>query len=122
MDAAGWLRFLLFGWGSTFTAYVVLQTLALVTLKRPFLYSSLVPLPFMIAILALSLTDLRNGGNLWPLWLILVSPIAVVYLLSIEAFGLRRQAHSNRGPLTFFVWAVALGACLPYLFMFVGAG
>jgi FtsH-binding integral membrane protein len=122
MDAAGWIRFLLFGWGSTFSAYVLLQTLALGSLRRPFLYASLLPLPFMVAILAVSLTNLRDGGNLWPLWLIFVSPIAVVYLLSIEVAGLRRQPHPDRGTLTFVAWAIALGACLPYVFMFVGAG
>jgi hypothetical protein len=122
MAAADWIRFFLFGWGSTFTAYVVLQTLALCTLARPLWYAGLVPLPFMLAILVVSLLAFKDNSNLWPLWLILVSPVAIVYLLGIEASGLRRQAHPNRRPINRFAWAVALIACVPYMLMFMVAG
>src|SRR5947209_7647238 len=82
MDSSSWVRFFCFGWGSGFSAYVVLQFITTLTLKRLPRYLSLVPVPFMIWVVFVTAHAWQQQSNMWPITLIFASPIAVLYLLA----------------------------------------
>lgn len=62
-------------------AYPVLQVTALSSLKGGWRYAAAVPLLAMIPLVAFTLIAFQQQSNLWPLPLILASPVASLYLL-----------------------------------------
>jgi hypothetical protein len=70
-------------------AYPVLQIMALRRLKGGWWYAAAAPLLAMLPILAFTLFALLQKSNLWPLLLILASPVASLYLL--VTIGLYRR-------------------------------
>jgi len=62
-------------------AYPVLQVMALRNLKGGWRYAAAVPLLAMIPLVAFTLVAFQQQSNLWPLPLILASPVASLYLL-----------------------------------------
>ena len=61
-------------------AYFVFQIRALIKLRGGRRLFAAVPLLFMIPILVISVEDLLKGSNLWPIFLIVASPVACVWL------------------------------------------
>jgi hypothetical protein len=116
-----WAGFFVTGWGSAFSAYVVLQALTLVVLKRPLWYAAAVPVPLMLWVAIATVQAWQQHSNLWPLPMIFTSPVAVLYLLLLGTIGLVHQAHSQRRGLVSLMFAVVIGATLPYV-MFAFAG
>jgi len=117
-----WTRFFFAGWGSSFSAYVALQALTLVALRRPAWYLALVPIPFMLWVALLTGQAWGQQSNLWPLLMIFTSPVAVLYLLLLGTVGLISQAHPRRRSLVSLMFIVIVGASLPYVYMFAIAG
>jgi hypothetical protein len=63
-------------------AYPVLQIIALRTLTGGWRYAAAVPLLAMAPIVAFTAFAFNQQSNLWPLLLILASPVALLYLLA----------------------------------------
>lgn len=89
------MSFFLFGWGSTFAAYVVLQVLTVATLKGAVRYAALLPLPFMIGV-----------------------AVALLYLLFVGLGGLSYQRHPLRGGLIAPMLVFTFIGCYPLFRMF----
>jgi len=62
-------------------AYPILQIVAFLRLRGGRRLVSALPLLFMLPGYALCLRALSAGSNLWPVWLVLLSPLAVVFVL-----------------------------------------
>ncbi len=75
--------------------YPLLQVLALVKLRGPLRLLSALPLAFMLPVYAFCLYALSQGSNLWPLYAVFASPVALVITGVVFFIGLRR---SRRGP------------------------
>ena len=78
-DLVGWLTFLL-TYGLPFTLYIAAQLFALVRLRGRSRTWSALPIPFMIWIVWVTVDAFHQHLNLWPLPLILLSPVALLYL------------------------------------------
>jgi hypothetical protein len=83
MHWSEWARFLFTGWGVPFTVYLVLQVTSALVLSGRLRIISLVPIPFMLAMSIVSVLALQSQSNMWPIWLILLSPIAVIFLSAV---------------------------------------
>jgi hypothetical protein len=108
-DVASWSVFFLGGWGTVFSAYVVIQVLALFTLRQRFLKAALIPLAVMLVVGLITIIAYRGQSNLWPILLVLTSPIALLAVTIIEVMGLRARAHPHREMLT----AITVGIAVP---------
>jgi hypothetical protein len=93
-----WISFLFTGWGVGFTAYVVLQgvTLAFVTGYHGKLVW--IPIPFMALVLVLTISAYFQESNLWPVALIICSPLAVLYLALVSLFAGIARAKASQSP------------------------
>ena len=60
--------------------YVVAQVWSLKRLEVGWRTAAWVPLVVMGAALVVSLFALSRGSNLWPIWLILLAPLALIWL------------------------------------------
>lgn len=77
-------NFFLAGWGLGFTAYVVLQSLALVALTRNRRRRiALLPGPVMLGVFLWTMYAYQTGSNLWPIVMIFASPVAAIAVLTI---------------------------------------
>jgi hypothetical protein len=108
-DVASWGAFFLGGWGTVFSAYVLIQALALCTLRAAHLRAALFPLGVMLVVGLLTVVAYRGQSNLWPILLVLTSPIALLAVAIIEVVGLRARAHPHREMLT----AITVGIAVP---------
>jgi hypothetical protein len=108
-DVTSWGVFFLGGWGTVFSAYVVIQALAVFTLRPPFLQASLIPLGVMLVVGLITIIAYRGQSILWPVLLVLASPFALLAVAAIEIIGLRRRAHPHREMLT----AITVGIVVP---------
>jgi len=122
MNLGNWPSFFVIGWGTTFTAYVILQVITLVTLRRPYVYAAAVPLPFMSWVAFATLDAFLHGSNIWPMLMILTSPCAILFLLVVTAIGLKMQGHLRRGWIVSAMLAIAVAASGPYVYMSIAAG
>jgi hypothetical protein len=68
-------------------AYPALQIIALKRLKGGWWYAAAAPLLAMVPIAAFTVFAFMQQSNLWPLLLILASPIASLYLLVTIGLG-----------------------------------
>jgi hypothetical protein len=108
-DVTDWSAFFLGGWGTVFSAYVVIQALALFTLRQRFLKAALIPLGIMVVVGLITIIAYRGQSTLWPILLVLTSPIALLAIAIIEVLGLRARAHPHREMLT----AITVGIVVP---------
>ena len=108
-DVTSWGAFFLGGWGTAFSAYVVIQMLALFTLRQRFLRASLIPLGVMLVVVLITILAYRAQSNLWPILLVLTSPLALLAVAVIEIIGLRARSHPHREMLT----AITVGITVP---------
>jgi len=63
--------------------YLAVQIWALIRLRGGWRKATLVPLVVMAGALVVSLLALSHGSNLWPIWLILLAPCALLWLILI---------------------------------------
>jgi hypothetical protein len=61
--------------------YIALQVIAWARWKRGWRWAALAPLVGMAGAFVVSLFALFAGSNLWPIWIILLSPLACAWLL-----------------------------------------
>ena len=87
--------FALGGWGFFFIAYAMAQ------LAVPFLVRgrtrkwSLLPVPVMLFVLVVTVRAYDMHSNLWPIWLILISPLALLYLVGLGVVAKLRKAPGS---------------------------
>ena len=77
-----------------FGTYLAVQLLALVYLGRKALLWVLAPVPVMTFILIGAVHAYQANSNLWPIWLIFISPLAVLYLLCVVVVTLWRSRRA----------------------------
>jgi hypothetical protein len=71
---------------SIFPGYLVAQVVALLKLRGGWRWAGAGPLLFMVPCVLFSLFALAQGSNLWPIWLIFLAPVGLVYLAALFAF------------------------------------
>jgi hypothetical protein len=122
MDAiSGLTGFFIGGWGSSFAAYVAVQAIALATLKRSFRFWAMLPIPFMLVLAFITFSAYSHDSNMWPLLMIFLSPIALLYVVGLELVGLGVQAHPSGTTLAVVTVGILAAACLPYVYIFLVA-
>jgi hypothetical protein len=72
-------------------AYVVLQVVVIIRSSGLSRLLGALPLLLMVPIVVLTLVGLAQRSNLWPLLLLLASPLALLYVLAFAAFGLPKR-------------------------------
>lgn len=76
--------FFLSGWGLGFTAYVVVQVLALLALRTTRRRRiALFPAPVMLGVLLWTLYAYQVESNLWPIVMIVASPMAAIAVIAL---------------------------------------
>jgi ABC-type transport system involved in cytochrome c biogenesis permease subunit len=98
-EISAWSTFFFAGWGLTFTLYVIAQTVAIVRLSGQARVWAAVPIPFMALVLYVTLSAFAQQSNLWPIVMILTSPVALAYVLvvGVVVFFMRRRAKVGSG-------------------------
>jgi hypothetical protein len=117
-ESVAWFGFFFGGWGTSFSAYVVVQSIAMWTLKRSFWFAALIPLVAMLVVALATAQAYRHESNMWPMLMILVSPIAVLVVAAIEITGLRVQAHPRQRQLTLLTLAVVAAVLAFQVYVF----
>ena len=79
-------------------AYLVLQAIGLWSLRNDWLKAAVLPLIPMALVVVYTIDAYLKESNLWPVILILASPIAAVYLLAVLTMhrGRKRQLLNNQ--------------------------
>lgn len=90
-----WIKFFFTSWGIPFTIYLILQIGSILYLKGNDRKVALLPLPVMILIVIITIVGYRRGNNLWPIYLIFVSPLAAIFIGIVWVRGLRRDKGSS---------------------------
>ncbi len=75
--------------------YPVLLLIALIMLRGPLRLLSSLPLSFMLPVYAYCLYALAQKSNLWPMFAIFASPVALIITGVIFFIGLRRQKRAQ---------------------------
>ena len=96
MNQFSWVHFFMFGYGQTFTAYIVLQTIATIVFERNRIIVS-AALPVMLVALLVSVLSFYCNSNMWPILLILLSPIAIGYVVLTSIWFLYRKRKQRMG-------------------------
>jgi hypothetical protein len=87
-------------------AYPLFQIYALWKMRgRARLFSAL-PLVFMLPIYAYSFVALSKGSNLWPLFAIFASPVALIIVIAVMVVARKRAAERGIGS---GVWGLGSG-------------
>ncbi len=75
--------------------YPLLQVWAVVRMKRVWRWLSVLPLLIMVPVLAVTFVGLAQKSNLWPIFLILTAPFALVYLALLLIVHRATQARHD---------------------------
>jgi hypothetical protein len=76
--------------------YLPLQIYTIARWKGAWRLSSLLPLVVMVPAYAVAYASLVQRSNLWPVWMILISPVAVVYQLALTALHLAHDWKARK--------------------------
>src|SRR3954469_20308939 len=76
-------------------AYLVLQAVVIARSSGPARWVAAAPLAVMIPIGVLTAVALAQESNLWPLLLLMASPVALLYVAAVGAF---QWASGRRSP------------------------
>lgn len=90
------LEFFLAGWGAGFLGYAILQVIAIATVHgRRRILMSLPAFPMLI-VLAWTQFAYSSESNLWPIVMILSSPIAILIVIVLWTILFARQRREAR--------------------------
>ena len=78
-------------------AYPLLQYSAIRQLRGGWRAFALLPLVVMGLVVAVTVPALIGGSNLWPIYLIFITPFAAVYLLVLQAVHRFVRARDSKG-------------------------
>ena len=76
-------------------AYVLVQVLLIVLWRGRWRRRAMLPLVVMLGTLAVSILALLAGSNLWPVWMILLAPLALLYLIVLAWLYWRARARDT---------------------------
>ena len=79
-------------------AYVVMQIIVLRRASGFGRVAAALPLVVMAPIFLLTVYGLVQQSNLWPLWLLFASPVALLYVLIVAFFVRPAAKHSPPAP------------------------
>ena len=82
------VRFVL-TWGFPFTIYLAVQIFAIIRLRGYWLSLAVLPMPIMAYVVYVTMDAYREQSNLWPILLILSSPVSAIFLLVLVFAGRR---------------------------------
>ena len=74
-------------------AYILLQFVVIWWTSGPSRWVAALPLVFMIPVFVLTGVGIAQESNLWPIWLLFASPVALLYVIVI-AFVRPTAKHS----------------------------
>jgi len=86
-----WIVFFFFGFGLPFTVYVAVQFALLIKLHGSDKVKIIPPIPVMAYVVWVTVKAYAAESNLWPIMLILCSPVAILYLWVVGYFALRKR-------------------------------
>lgn len=72
-------------WGLAIFAYFFLQLFMGLRYRGRWLIAAMVPLVVMVPIVIHAALAFLAGSNLWPILIVLVAPLAFLYLLAVAA-------------------------------------
>lgn len=75
-----WLAFFTTGWGIPFSLYVIVQILALIVLRNGQRLRAAITIIPMTYVAKITAEGWLNQSNLWPIWMILISPLALIFV------------------------------------------
>ena len=79
-------------------AYPGLQYRAIRELQGGWRVAAFLPLAVMAVVVAVTVPAIFQGSNLWPIYLIFITPFAAVYLLALRAAHRRVSgSHDSQG-------------------------
>lgn len=81
-----------FTYGLPFTLYIAAQVFALVRFRSRSRAWAALPIPFMVWLVWVTVDAFHKQLNLWPLPLILLSPVALLYLGLVAMLARSRTA------------------------------
>lgn len=87
ISIGNWILFFLTSWGLSFTVYLILQIGAILNLQGKMRNFVMLPLPIMALIIIVTIVGYQQQSNLWPIYLIFVSPLAVLFVGTVWAIG-----------------------------------
>ena len=93
-----WTAFFLFGWGAPFTAYVIAQLIGVIYLGGARRMVVGAPIPIMVLVAVVTFIAYAQRSNLWPIWLILSSPVALAYVVVVGAVMYVRERRERTHP------------------------
>lgn len=78
-----WFYFFTISWGLPFTIYVILQIFVIIVPFKATRILLLIPAPIMLLIIIHAIYGYHQQWNLWPIYLILKTPLAIIYLVLV---------------------------------------
>ena len=72
-------------------AYIILQFVVIWRSSGPSRWVAALPLVVMVPIVEITVIDLTQGSNIWPLLLLLASPVALLYVVVVAFFVLWKK-------------------------------
>jgi len=78
----------------TVPAYIIVQIVALCWSSGRSRFAAALPLVVMIPIGVITVVDLSQGSNIWPLLLLVHSPLALLYIVVVAFFIRPGAKHS----------------------------
>ena len=91
---SNWFFFFTTSWGLPFTIYVVIQIIAAIKLRGLKRIMVLLPVPIMLIVIAVTFYGYQQQSNLWPIYLIFVSPLAILYVAIMWlVISFKKQNH-----------------------------
>ncbi len=80
MNIVNWILFFLYSWGLPFTIYLILQIGSILNLRGTKRKIAMVPIPAMILVVVATIVGYQQESNLWPIYLIFISPFAALFV------------------------------------------
>ena len=96
MSSGVWVGFFLKGLGLPFTAYVMLQLIAPFFVHRWNRLVILIPIPIMGWVLLTAIQAFHNESNMWPIFIIIFSPFAILFVGLVLLMDYYQARADNR--------------------------
>ena len=91
MNIVDWMPFFLTSWGLPFTIYMIIQIGSILNLRGRKRKIAMVPIPVMILVVVSTIIGYQQKSNLWPIYLIIISPLAAFFVGLIWLSDSRRK-------------------------------
>ena len=96
VSISNWISFFLTSWGLSFTVYLILQIGAILSLQGRMRKLVALPIPIMALVIITTIVGYKQQSNLWPIYLIFVSPIAILFVGTTWASDFFTSRRKNK--------------------------